>query len=368
MHKVFQGVYESVEFAKLKLLARALERAQVYEGGAARHLVPAAHATSREVGAAEPYSEGIIDYLRAVEGADMAVLIREPPRGGARLGASRCAPPWTSWTCRRSRGSPAAAGIARPPASRATSRSSEIIPRVRPRRAPRRLALRRRCRRGRSSRPGSSSWTSRPGPRRSRSSAGCGAGRGRGPGTRGRSTRSRPGPARAALGRGDEARAVASSGSTSATSRTSTCARRTSTGDPEGELVERLEPPERDELEARLERLRGEIELPIPAASAVKIGGERAYRLHRRGVEVEMPLRRSRVDALELIALRRRRRRARPARQLGDVRPRDCGRARRALPRRCGARRSGRSSSTDGRRGARSHRRLRASALADGSA
>jgi phosphoesterase RecJ-like protein len=33
-----------------------------------------------EVGAAEPYSEGIIDFLRAVEGADMAVLIREPPR------------------------------------------------------------------------------------------------------------------------------------------------------------------------------------------------------------------------------------------------------------------------------------------------
>jgi phosphoesterase RecJ-like protein len=33
-----------------------------------------------EVAAAEPYSEGIIDYLRAVEGADMAVLIREPPR------------------------------------------------------------------------------------------------------------------------------------------------------------------------------------------------------------------------------------------------------------------------------------------------
>ena len=33
-----------------------------------------------EVGAAEPYSEGIIDYLRAVEGARVAVLIREPPR------------------------------------------------------------------------------------------------------------------------------------------------------------------------------------------------------------------------------------------------------------------------------------------------
>jgi tRNA pseudouridine55 synthase len=77
---------------------------------------------------------------------------------------------------------------------------------------------------------------------------------------------------------------------------------RTSTGDPEGEVVERLEPPPADELERRLERLRGEVELPIPAASAVKIGGERAYRLARRGVAVEMPLRRSRVDALDVIA------------------------------------------------------------------
>jgi tRNA pseudouridine55 synthase len=79
---------------------------------------------------------------------------------------------------------------------------------------------------------------------------------------------------------------------------------RTSTGDPEGEVVERLESPAPDELERRLAGLRGEIELPIPAASAVKIGGERAYKLHRRGVRVEMPLRRSRVDALDVIAYR----------------------------------------------------------------
>jgi tRNA pseudouridine55 synthase len=79
---------------------------------------------------------------------------------------------------------------------------------------------------------------------------------------------------------------------------------RTSTGDPEGEVVERLEAPAEEELERRLEALRGEIELPIPAASAVKIGGERAYKLHRRGVEVEMPVRRSRVDALDVITYR----------------------------------------------------------------
>ena len=79
---------------------------------------------------------------------------------------------------------------------------------------------------------------------------------------------------------------------------------RTTTGDPEGEIVDRHDAPPEIELEQRLEHLRGEIELPIPAASAVKIGGERAYRLHRRGVEVEMPLRRSRIDALDVIAYR----------------------------------------------------------------
>jgi len=77
---------------------------------------------------------------------------------------------------------------------------------------------------------------------------------------------------------------------------------RTATGDPEGDVVETLEPPAVDELERRLASLRGEIELPIPAASAVKIDGERAYRLARRGVEVEMPLRRSTVHALDVIA------------------------------------------------------------------
>ena len=75
----------------------------------------------------------------------------------------------------------------------------------------------------------------------------------------------------------------------------------TSTGDPEGEVVERHEPPSRDELDARLAALRGEVELPIPAASAVKVGGERAYRLARQGIAVEMPLRRSRVDVLDVI-------------------------------------------------------------------
>jgi tRNA pseudouridine55 synthase len=76
----------------------------------------------------------------------------------------------------------------------------------------------------------------------------------------------------------------------------------TDTGDREGGVLGRHDAPGRKELERRLAGLRGEIELPVPAASAVKIGGERSYRLHRRGVEVDMPLRRSRVEALDVIS------------------------------------------------------------------
>ena len=78
VHRVFQGVYENVAFAKLKLVARALENAEVFEGGRVivSHLEREDFAAA---GAEEPYSEGIIDYLRAVEGAELAALIREPP-------------------------------------------------------------------------------------------------------------------------------------------------------------------------------------------------------------------------------------------------------------------------------------------------
>jgi tRNA pseudouridine55 synthase len=76
---------------------------------------------------------------------------------------------------------------------------------------------------------------------------------------------------------------------------------RTATGDPEGAVVEQHDAPPSAELEARLEALRGDVELPIPATSAVKIGGERAYRLARRGVQVEMPTRRSHIAALDVI-------------------------------------------------------------------
>jgi tRNA pseudouridine55 synthase len=75
---------------------------------------------------------------------------------------------------------------------------------------------------------------------------------------------------------------------------------RTSTGDIDGERTDEHVPPERDELEGLLDGLRGAVDLPIPAASAVKIAGERAYALHRRGVAVEMPVRTMQVHELTL--------------------------------------------------------------------
>jgi len=69
--------------------------------------------------------------------------------------------------------------------------------------------------------------------------------------------------------------------------------RRTATGDAEGEVVEERPLPE--DMHAAVAALEGEVDLPIPAASAVKVEGVRAYRLHRKGVRVEMPSRRTTI-------------------------------------------------------------------------
>jgi bifunctional oligoribonuclease and PAP phosphatase NrnA len=78
--KVFVKVYESTPFPKLKLLARALERATELADG--RVVVSELRREDfAAAGAEEPYSEGIIDHLRAVDGAELVALVRELPAG-----------------------------------------------------------------------------------------------------------------------------------------------------------------------------------------------------------------------------------------------------------------------------------------------
>jgi phosphoesterase RecJ-like protein len=80
VQQVFRHVYETVPFAKLKLRARALENARAYEEG--RVVISSlVRSDFEEVGASEPYSEGIIDELRQSEGAELVALVREPPPG-----------------------------------------------------------------------------------------------------------------------------------------------------------------------------------------------------------------------------------------------------------------------------------------------
>ena len=76
------------------------------------------------------------------------------------------------------------------------------------------------------------------------------------------------------------------------------------TGDPEGEITEtanRTDEITKTKLEAALVQFTGEIQQVPPAFSAIKINGQRAYKLARKGEEVIMPARTVTVYSLELI-------------------------------------------------------------------
>ncbi|RFA30613.1 tRNA pseudouridine(55) synthase TruB [Alkalilimnicola ehrlichii] len=79
----------------------------------------------------------------------------------------------------------------------------------------------------------------------------------------------------------------------------------TTTGDQEGDVLERLPVPELTEtvVETALARFRGEIEQIPPMYSALKHQGERLYRLARQGVEVERKARRVLIHELVLVRL-----------------------------------------------------------------
>ena len=75
---------------------------------------------------------------------------------------------------------------------------------------------------------------------------------------------------------------------------------RSDTGDVDGELVPSGEPPPaEDELREAVAGFVGELDQVPPAASAIKVGGRRAYALARAGETVELEPRRVRIHALE---------------------------------------------------------------------
>jgi len=76
-----------------------------------------------------------------------------------------------------------------------------------------------------------------------------------------------------------------------------------STGDIEGEITNiSKNEPDMAQIEIVLDKFRGEITQKPPIFSAIKIGGQRAYKLARKGQDFEMPERKVEVFSLEIIS------------------------------------------------------------------
>ena len=75
------------------------------------------------------------------------------------------------------------------------------------------------------------------------------------------------------------------------------------TGDPEGEITKTgAKMPTSEEIAEVLKRFIGKIEQKPPIFSAIKINGQRAYKLARKGQEVEMPSRTVEIYDIEQIS------------------------------------------------------------------
>jgi phosphoesterase RecJ-like protein len=81
VNDTYRRLYERVPIEKLRLIARALEKVERRQGGrlAITYLSAADYTES---GASEELTEGIIDFLRALEGAAVAAVVRDKPDDG----------------------------------------------------------------------------------------------------------------------------------------------------------------------------------------------------------------------------------------------------------------------------------------------
>lgn len=74
------------------------------------------------------------------------------------------------------------------------------------------------------------------------------------------------------------------------------------TGDPEGDIADVSgREPNLDEIKSVLQQFTGKIKQTPPAFSAIKINGQRAYKLARAGREVEMPSREVEIYSIEML-------------------------------------------------------------------
>jgi phosphoesterase RecJ-like protein len=82
VHETYRRLYERVPLEKLHLVARALERIERLQDGALAVTYISADDYA-EAGAEEVLTEGIIDYVRSLEGTRLAAVIRDRADGGS---------------------------------------------------------------------------------------------------------------------------------------------------------------------------------------------------------------------------------------------------------------------------------------------
>jgi bifunctional oligoribonuclease and PAP phosphatase NrnA len=83
VNDIYRRLYERVPIEKLRLVARALEKIERFDDGT----LTLTHLTAedyRATGASEVLTEGIIDFLRAVEGTLVAAMVRDKSEGASR--------------------------------------------------------------------------------------------------------------------------------------------------------------------------------------------------------------------------------------------------------------------------------------------
>jgi phosphoesterase RecJ-like protein len=76
VHELYRRVYEDMPYGKLALLARGLANVERYDGGLLT-VTELSLEDFEQSGAEESYSEGVVDYLRALQGTAVAALVRD---------------------------------------------------------------------------------------------------------------------------------------------------------------------------------------------------------------------------------------------------------------------------------------------------
>jgi phosphoesterase RecJ-like protein len=88
VHAIYRHVYEGVPYGKLALLARGLANVQRFDDGRLT-ITDLSVGDFSDSDAEESYSEGLIDHLRAVQGTQLAALVRDrlsdSPNGGRKV-------------------------------------------------------------------------------------------------------------------------------------------------------------------------------------------------------------------------------------------------------------------------------------------